>query len=177
MPSVTYQDYPEASADHPVGRQPVGVRHPSRAVRARGAEARREARRHRSADDAARASGRRPSAGQAGHRRGRRAGDPPVSVRERLRRRRRFSATTRAAPIACASAPSAWTIERAAEVAGIDAAGARAGRDAVRRRARRRSFAAAGVSSAIATAATPRWRCWRCRRSAASSACAAAATR
>ena len=45
------------------------------------------------------------------------------------------------------------------------------------RRARRRSSAAAGASSAIATAATPRWRCWRCRRSAESSASAAAATR
>ena len=37
-------------ADHPVGRQSVGVGHSPRPVRARGAEARREARRHRSAD-------------------------------------------------------------------------------------------------------------------------------
>ena len=45
------------------------------------------------------------------------------------------------------------------------------------RRARPRSSAADGASSATATAATRRWRSSRCRPSAASSACAAAATR
>ena len=44
-------------ADRALGRQPVGLRHSSRAVRARGAEARRHARRRRSADDGARAVG------------------------------------------------------------------------------------------------------------------------
>ncbi len=45
------------------------------------------------------------------------------------------------------------------------------------RRARRRSCAAAGASNATGTAATPRWPSWRCRRSGESSACAAADTR
>ena len=79
-------------ADHPVGRQPVGVGHSSRAVRPRGAEARREARRrsirarrrsHASADV--------HLAVQAGHRRRRRAGHPPLSLRERAAPTRRSS--------------------------------------------------------------------------------------
>ena len=65
----------------------------------------------------------------------------------------------------------------AARVAGIDAAPRSSASRSCTRRARPRSCAAAGASSATATAATPRWRCSRCRRSAASSACAAAATR
>ena len=177
MPSVTYQDYPEAAADHPLGRQPVRVGHSPRPVRARGAEARREARRHRSADDAAGAVGRRAPRGEAGHRRRRRAGDPPLPVRERLRRRgvparaharrRRAARARRAVDVRArpqtspASTPSA--LEQVAELYADELAGARS--------------AAAGASSATATAATRRWRCWRCRRSAASSACAAAATR
>ena len=43
---------PRREADHPLGRQPVGVRHSPHPVRPRGAEARRQARRDRSADDA-----------------------------------------------------------------------------------------------------------------------------
>ena len=43
MPSVTYQDYPEARLIIAVGRQPVRVRHPHRAVPPRGAAARRDA--------------------------------------------------------------------------------------------------------------------------------------
>ena len=87
MPSVTYQDYPEAALIILWGVNPSASGIHLVPVRARGAEARREARRHRSADDAARAIGRRAPAGQAGHRRRRRAGDSPISVRERLRRR------------------------------------------------------------------------------------------
>ena len=128
MPSVTYQDYPEARADRPVGRQPVGLGHPSRAVRPRGAEARREARRHRSAHDRAGAGGRYAPPGEARHRRRRRSGDPSVSVRERPRRRARSSAITRAAPIGLRERAEEWTIERAAATAGVDPAGARAGR-------------------------------------------------
>ena len=178
MPSVTYQDYPEARADRAVGRQPVGVRHSSRPVRARGAEARREARRHRSADDAAGAVGRRAS------RRSSRAPTSPSRWRSTgicstnghadeafLREhttRRRSAARARASRGRSSAPPSvagvdAAALERVAELYARELAGARS--------------AAAGASSATATAATRRWRCWRCRRSAASSACAAAATR
>ena len=93
-------------ADHPVGREPVRVGHPPRPVRARGAEARRQARRRRSAHDGAGAIGRRASGGQAGHRRRRRARDPPAPVRERPAPTRRSCASTRAARTSCASAPS-----------------------------------------------------------------------
>ena len=53
---------PGSEADHSLGREPVRVGHPPHAVRARGAEARRQARRDRPADDAAGALGRHPSA-------------------------------------------------------------------------------------------------------------------
>ena len=88
MASVTLPGLPRGQADHPVGRQSVGVRHPSRAVRSRGAVARREARRRsipgstplaRSADV--------HLAVKPGHRRRRRARDSSLSVHERLRRR------------------------------------------------------------------------------------------
>ena len=58
---------PRGAADHPVGRQPVGLGHPSRALPARSAEARREARGRRSAHDAARQTGGPAPAGPAGH--------------------------------------------------------------------------------------------------------------
>ena len=70
-----------------------------------------------------------------------------------------------------------WTIERAADVAGIDAARSRAASPSCTSPPRRRWSAAAGASSATATAAAPRRRSWRCRRSPASSASAAAASR
>ena len=57
-------------ADRAVGRQPVGLGHPSRAVRARGPEARREAGRRSIRGRTPLARDRRPaSGGQAGHRR------------------------------------------------------------------------------------------------------------
>ncbi len=93
-------------ADHPVGREPVGVRHPPHPVRARGAEARRQARRHRSANDAARAQ--RPTSTS-------RSSPAPTSP-SRSRSTaicsrtatptRRSCASTRPAPTGCASAPS-----------------------------------------------------------------------
>ena len=48
MPSVTYEDYPDAQPHHSVGRQPIDVGNPSRSLRARGAEARRATGRDRS---------------------------------------------------------------------------------------------------------------------------------
>ena len=140
MPSVTYQDYPEAEADHPVGREPVRVRHPSHPVRARGAEARREAGRDRPAHDAA---------GALGGRAPRRSGPAPTSP-SRWRSiaicsrtampTRRFCASTRrgAGPLRERAEP--WTFEQAAEVAGVDAVGARAASPSCTPRARRRSI-------------------------------------
>ena len=59
MPSVTYQDYPEAALIVLWGVNPSASGIHLVPVRARGAEARRQAGRRRSADDAARAIGRR----------------------------------------------------------------------------------------------------------------------
>ena len=124
---------PRGEADHPLGRQPVGVRHPPRPVRARGAEARREARRDRSAHDAAGAQRPTSTSRQAGHRRRRRARDPPLSVRERPRRRGVPARAHHAAPTELRERAEPWTFERAAEVAGVDAAALEARRDALRR--------------------------------------------
>ncbi len=74
-------------ADRLVGRQPLGVRHSPRALRARGPETRRHARRRRSADDDAGAAGGHPSRDQAGHGRGRRARPASASLRKRTQRR------------------------------------------------------------------------------------------
>ena len=74
------------AAHRPLGRQPVDVGHPSRAVRARGAEIGRAAHRHRSAFDAAREAGRSPPGAEARHRRRDRACDPSLPVRGRVRR-------------------------------------------------------------------------------------------
>jgi len=68
MPSVTYQDYPEARLIILWGVNPVRVGHPPRALRAGRAKARREARGRRPADDAAREVGGRPSRGEDRHR-------------------------------------------------------------------------------------------------------------
>ena len=168
---------PGREADHPLGRQPVRVGHPPHPVRARGAEARREAGRDRSAHDAAGAHGRPPPRGQARHRRRRRAGDPSLPLRERAhrrgvparahQRRRRAARARRAVDVRARRRSRRRRRRRSIE----------ARRDAVRRELAGARSAAAGDSSATATAATPRWRSWRCRRSAASSASAAAATR
>ncbi len=77
---------PGREADHPVGRQPVNVWHPSRAVRARGAKGRGAPRSHRSAIDSPCTSGRSPPGAPARHRCRHRARDPSPSVRERARR-------------------------------------------------------------------------------------------
>ena len=133
MPSVTYQDYPEARADRPVGRESVGVRHPSRPLRPRGAEARREAR--SSSIRARRRLRDRPTCTC-------RSGPAPTSpsrwrsigylFEQRVRRRRRSSrAHARRRPAARAGRAE-WTIEKAAEVAGIDAAALEQRRRAVR---------------------------------------------
>ena len=121
------------AADHSVGREPVGLRHPSHSVRPRGAEARREAGRDRSAHHARWRA--RPTCIS-------RSGPAPTS-RSRWRSTAicsrtaspttRSCASTRPAPTRCASAPSRGRFERAAEVAGVDAVGARAVARALRR--------------------------------------------
>ena len=97
---------PGGQADHPVGREPVGVGHPPDPVRARGAEARREARRHR---PARRRRWRarptftcRSSPAPTSSSRWRSIG---ISSRTATPTRR-SCASTRAAPDRCASAPS-----------------------------------------------------------------------
>ena len=120
--------------------------------------------------------GRRAPGGQAGHGRRRRAGDASATSSRTASPTRRFCASTRAAPTSCANAPSRGRSRARPTWPASTRARSSRWRGSTRR-ARRRSFAAAGASSAIATAATRRWPCWRCRRSAASSASAAAATR
>ena len=69
-----------------------------------------------------------------------------------------------------------WTIERASEAAGVQAASlARVAQ--LYAESSLRSYAADGASNATATAETRRWPCWRCLRLAASSAFVAAGTR
>ena len=162
MPTVVYQDYPPREADHPVGRQSVGVGHPPHPLHQGGAGGRRDARRDRSADDVAREEG-----GPAP-----RACGPAPTCRSRWRctgccsrkdtPTRRFSRRTRTAPIACARRPRPWTIERAAAEARDRSRGAPPARRSLRRSRRRRSSAAAGASSATATAAAPRPPSSRC---------------
>ena len=88
MPSVTYEDYPDAKLIILWGVNPVGVRHPPRALRPRGAEARRQ---RRGRSTRARRRSRAPPtmhlAVQAGHRRRRRARHASLPVRERACRR------------------------------------------------------------------------------------------
>ncbi len=79
---------PGRAAHHSLGRQPFDLGHSPRTVRPAGAEAGRPAHRHRSACDAARASGRSPHRAQAGDRRRHRALDASVSLRGRARRHR-----------------------------------------------------------------------------------------
>ena len=127
-----------SEADRPLGRQPVGVGHPPRAVRPRGAEARREARRDRSADDA----------------RWRAAADvhlavkPGTDVAVALAIHRYLFANGHADEAflrehthgaeRLRERAEPWTFERAAEVAGVDAAALERVRGALRGRARRR---------------------------------------
>ena len=81
MPSVTYQDYPEAQLIVLWGVNPsasgIHLVPYVREAQKRGAKLVVD----RSAHDAARAAGRRAPRGAAGHRRRRRARDPPLSVR------------------------------------------------------------------------------------------------
>ncbi len=87
MPSVTYQDYPEAALIVLWGVNPSASGIHLVPVRARSPEARRHARGRRSADDGARPGGGPSSPGETGNRRRGRAGGPPSPVRERPRRR------------------------------------------------------------------------------------------
>ena len=125
-------------ADHPLGRQPVDVGHSSRAVRARGAETGRAARRHRSARDAARAAGRSPPGAEARHRRRDRACDPSASIRRRIRRRAlpcRAHEGRRSASRACGRR---GRFERAAETSGRAGSRAASGWQTTTRARRRR---------------------------------------
>ena len=91
-------------ADRSLGREPLDVRHPSRAVRARGAEIGRAAGRHRPALDAARAAGRSPP-GAAGPAPMSRSRSPSIAISSRKgSRTRSFSPSTRRAPNDCARA-------------------------------------------------------------------------
>ena len=132
MPSVTYQDYPEATLIVLWGVNPsasgIHLVPYMREAQKRGAKLVVVDPR----DDAARARGRHPPAGAAGHRRRGRARDPSLPVRERARRRRRSCARTRTGADRLRERAEPWTIERAAEVAGIEPAAARARRRAVR---------------------------------------------
>ena len=136
MPSVTYQDYPEAAADRPVGREPVGVGHSSRA---RTCARRRSAAPSSSSIDPRTTPLARSAdvhlAVQAGHRRRRRAGDPSVSLRERLRRRGVSARAHARRRPSCASAPSRGRSSARRELAGIDAGRARTRRASSTRRA------------------------------------------
>ena len=78
---------PRRAADRAVGRQSVGIRHPSGPLRARGAAQGRDADRRRSAADRAREAGRPAHRAAAGHRPAGRARPAPLPVRERARRR------------------------------------------------------------------------------------------
>ena len=95
MPSVSYQDYPEARLIVLWGVNPGDVRHSPHAVPERGARSRRDARRDRSARDDARAAGRPLPAGPAGHRPRRRARAPSPPLRGRPSPIRRSSPRTR----------------------------------------------------------------------------------
>ena len=78
---------PGGAADHLVGRESHDVRPSSRALRARGAKARRETRGDRPTLDSTGTS-RRPSSGrETWYRRRSRAGHSPLSLHERLRKR------------------------------------------------------------------------------------------
>ena len=90
--------------DRALGRQPGHVRHPPDAVRQRGAGARRDARRRRSARDQPRAAGRPPPAVRPGTDLVRRAGAPSPSLRGRPRRSGVPDRAHHAAPTGCASA-------------------------------------------------------------------------
>ena len=164
------------AAHRDLGGQPLHLRVPPRAPRARRRARRRDRRRHRSPPDAAGQAGGHSLGGAARDRRGRRAGDPPVPLRARFRGRkvsRRADAQRGRAP------PPGFRMDvrarRGRRRGGSRPAGE--GRGAVRGDLARRSSAAGGGWNATGTAATRRWRCWRCRPSGGSSACAAAGTR
>ena len=74
------------AADHPLGRQPVGLRHPYRSVLEGSDESRRDARRHRSAPHVARQTGGLASCATAGHGPSARPRHSQLPVRARIRR-------------------------------------------------------------------------------------------
>ncbi len=110
---------PRGAADHHLGREPVRVRHSPRPVHPRSAAPRREARRRRSAHDAARQAGRHPPRGPARHGPARRACRFTVTSSRRATPTRHFSQRIRAAPSAFANVRRPWTFERAAAEAGV----------------------------------------------------------
>jgi hypothetical protein len=88
---------------------------------------------------------------------------------------RRFFATTRTAQIVCVSALRNGRLSaRRTPPESIRRLWSR--QRSCTRKAHLRSSVVAGVSSVIATEATPRWRCWHCRPSAGSLASVAAVT-
>ena len=122
MPGVSYARLRAREADRALGRQPVGVRHPPRAVHPRGAGNGRHARRRRSPRDAARAAA--PICTS-------RFGPAPTCrlrsplhryLFETRPRRRAVPRRAHARRRRTARARRGWTIERAAAEAGIDPA-------------------------------------------------------
>ena len=177
MPSVVYQDYPEARLIIIWGVNPgaSGIHLMPYLKEAR--EARRHDRRHRS------------RARRASH--GRRTCTSPVrpgtDLVVALALHRHLFETGRAdqaflerahdrEPRPCASGRRPGPSSGRRRCRACPPSSCNSSRNGTRRRARLWSNAGGGWSG-TATAAAPRPRCWRCRRWAASSACAAAATR
>ena len=167
---------PARAPDHSLGREPRGLGHSSRSLSARSAEGRRTAGRHRPAGDIAGTAGGHPPGRAPGHRSPGRARHCIATSSRRGTPIRRSSPSTRPAPTGCGRAPpngrSSGRPTSPASTPRISAVSRSS-----TSRLRRRWCAAAGDSSATATAAPRRPRCWRCPRWPASSPCAAAATR
>ena len=137
-PASPIRTIPHARLIVSVGRQPGRVGHPPRPVPQRSAESRGATGRRRSADHVAGEAGRPAPRGASRHRPAGRARAASLPVRGRPRRSRLSRrAHDRRRP--AAGAGREWTFERAAGVAGIEAA-----RAAPLRRALRRILAGAG---------------------------------
>ena len=122
MPSVTYQDFAPREAHRHLGREPVGVGHPPRAVHPGRAQAGREARRGRSAASRrSRATADLHVPLDAGHRPRGGAGPPSPPVRDRAPPTRRFSRAHADGADRLRERAAEWTFERAASVAGVQA--------------------------------------------------------
>ena len=121
MPGVTYARLRARPADRALGRESFGVGHPPGAVSQGGPEGRGAPRRRRSPRHGAGAHGGSAHCAEAGHRSAACAGASPIPVRRRLRGRGVPRGAHARGATRFGARASEWTIERAAEVAGIDA--------------------------------------------------------